>query len=70
MLGHILYILYKSPLYQISQMYYIMSHFYADDTQFNKRFKLLVDGAAQLEAYPFLSSSLKGLDDGEQTDAA
>jgi hypothetical protein len=55
-LGPILYILYNSPLYGIALLYDIMSHFYADDTQFYKRFKLAVDGAAQREAFSVLSS--------------
>ena len=55
-LGPILYILYNSPLYGIALLYDIMSHFYADDTQFYKRFKLVVDGAAQRKAFSVLSS--------------
>jgi hypothetical protein len=55
-LGPILYILYNSPLYAISLLHDVMSHFYADDTQFYKRFKMMLGGAAQLEAYSALSS--------------
>ena len=57
LLGPILYILYNSPLYGISLLHDVMSHFYADDTKFYKRFKMMLGGAAQ---QPIIDSQESG----------
>ena len=59
-LGPIMFPLYKSPLHDIATLHDINDHYYVDDTQYVKSFKLTEDGQHQRLAYASLSNCIGG----------
>jgi hypothetical protein len=59
-LGPIMFTLYNSPLHDIATLLDIIGHYYADDTQYVKSFKLTEDGEHQRLAYASLSNCIGG----------
>lgn len=57
-LGPILFTMYTSPLHQIALAHGVSSHFYADDTQFLKSFRIGDDGEEQRKAFDCLSDCI------------
>jgi hypothetical protein len=51
--------MYLSQLDDIVSLFEVLRHYFADDTQLYKRFRILADGSAQRAAFSFLSDCVK-----------
>ena len=58
-LGPVLFTMYLSPLDDIVSLFEVLRHYFADDTQLYKRFRILADGSAQRAAFSCLSDCAK-----------
>jgi hypothetical protein len=58
-LGPVLFTMYLSPLDDIVSMFEVLRHYFADDTQLYKRFKILADGSDQHAAFSCLSDCVR-----------
>jgi hypothetical protein len=58
-LGPVLFTMYLTPLDDIVSMFEVLRHYFADDTQLYKRFKILADGSDQHAAFSCLSDCVK-----------
>lgn len=58
-LGPVLFTMYLSPLDDIVSLFEVLRHYFADDTQLYKRFRILADGSAQRAAFSCLSDCVK-----------
>ena len=46
-LGPLIFVLYSSPLYRIALLFFLLSHFFSDDSQFYKRFSIRDEAACR-----------------------
>jgi hypothetical protein len=58
-LGPVLFTMYLSPLDDIVSLFEVMRHYFADDTQLYKIFRILADGSAQRATFSCLSDYFK-----------
>ena len=71
-LGPIVFILYTSPLYELVRAFAIDCHFFSDDSQIYKIFRILQKrillGISQEEACSLLACCIRAIKGGEQDD--
>jgi hypothetical protein len=58
-LGPVLFTMYLSPLDDIVSLFEVLRHYFADDTQLYKRFRILADGSDKRAAFSCLSDCVK-----------